>query len=159
MHQRCTTLDERGSSVADLFPSWERLSEEKRREPKPQCGSQVQRCHAERSEASHCPSSETLRYAQGDIVSQLRLMPIRADQSAVCMINDSVGKCNFAGMRHLSQARKVVDTPHLRGENHLFQSIFPSFCISQQSHKSAPTAGCASPTYQRLCATHLHPRD
>jgi hypothetical protein len=28
MHQRCTTLDERGSSVADLFPSWERLSEE-----------------------------------------------------------------------------------------------------------------------------------
>jgi hypothetical protein len=29
MHQRCTSLDERGSSVADLFPSWERLSEEK----------------------------------------------------------------------------------------------------------------------------------
>ena len=28
MHQRCTTLDEKGSSVADLFPSWERLSEE-----------------------------------------------------------------------------------------------------------------------------------
>jgi hypothetical protein len=28
MHQRCTSLDERGSSVADLFPSWERLSEE-----------------------------------------------------------------------------------------------------------------------------------
>ena len=28
MHQRCTTLDERGPSVADLVPSRERLSEE-----------------------------------------------------------------------------------------------------------------------------------
>ena len=38
MHQRCTTLDERGSSDADLFPSWERLSEEPKGKPIKCCG-------------------------------------------------------------------------------------------------------------------------
>src|SRR2546423_11492651 len=39
-------------------------------------------CHPERSEGSPCPSSQTLRFPQGDMVRSLRLMPITADLSA-----------------------------------------------------------------------------
>ncbi len=81
-------------------------------EPKPLCGRKVQRCYAEPirctqgklREVSLCASSQSLRFAQGDMwrkrgdtVWQRRLMPIGADKSAMCMIN-----------RHLQRFRALA---------------------------------------------------
>jgi hypothetical protein len=55
-----------------------------------------------------------------DEISRKWKYPARADQAAVGAINDSVGKGNFAGMRHLFRAKRGVGNPQLRGENALF---------------------------------------
>jgi hypothetical protein len=65
MHQRYTTLDERGSSVADLFPSWERLSEEPKKKPIAICrgdgAAGGQHCHAEHIRYAQCKLREASR--------------------------------------------------------------------------------------------------
>ncbi len=104
-------------------------------------------CHPERSEGSLCPSRQILRFAQDD-----KLLPIlfvkthyrpmgrrcapQADKSAVCTINDSVGKfCKHVRTSPFSERRTEHYEKNLHMQRKRAAILAPPSCLcSCSSH-------------------------